>query len=85
VSLASGLDALGLAVQTPETNMVYVNVDNGPAWQDALEAHGVRCFAVSSTRLRLVVHLDIDDRAIQEALTGFTHVLEQPARGAHSV
>jgi hypothetical protein len=45
----------------------------------------VRCFAVSSTRLRLVVHLDIDDRAIQEALTGFTHVLEQPARGAHSV
>ena len=70
-ALVAGLQAMGLDSRTPPTNMVYVEVPDGPAWQDALEEAGVRCFAVGPTALRLVVHLDIDRAGVDHAIRAF--------------
>lgn len=75
--LADGLAALGLAVDPPETNMVYVTVDDAAAWQDALEAQGTRCYSTSATHLRLVLHLDVDDAGVDAAVAAFRAVSDQ--------
>ena len=64
--VAEGLRAAGFAVELPESNMVYVTVEDAPAWQDRLEARGVRCFAVSPDALRLVFHLGVDDAGVSK-------------------
>ena len=70
--LADGLKAAGFEmVREPETNMVYVYVDDGPAWQDALDERGVRCFATGPKSLRLVVHLHIDAAGVDHAIAQF--------------
>lgn len=70
--LADGLKGLGFAlVREPETNMVYVRVPDGPAWQDRLDAVGVKCFATAPDALRLVVHLDVDDAGIDRTVAAF--------------
>jgi len=69
--LASGLQSLGFACNSPATNMVYATVPDGPLWQDQLDEHGVRCFAVSPTELRLVLHLDVGEAHVDHALTVF--------------
>ena len=70
-TLEAGLTSQGYQVQPPRTNMVYVDVQNGPEAQHALEAHGVRCLAVSDTALRIVTHLDVDDTDIQRTIEAF--------------
>lgn len=69
--LAEGLRALGLRVDPPETNMVYVEIDDAPGASARLEAEGVRCFATAPRRLRLVLHLDVDDAGVERAIAGF--------------
>jgi len=69
--LATGLTKLGYPTQTPQTNMVYVDVKDGPNAQNLLEERGVRCLHVSPTALRLVTHLDVDDDGITLALESF--------------
>ena len=69
--LFEGLTAAGFAVKPPHTNMVYVTVDDAPAWQDQLAEVGVMCFSVSPTELRLVTHLGVDETAIQHAISSF--------------
>jgi len=70
--LADGLKAAGFGLaREPDTNMVYVDVDDGPAWQDRLEEAGVRCFATGPGRLRLVLHLDVDRAGVDHALRTF--------------
>ncbi len=77
--LAAGLRALGFdLVRAPDTNMVYVTVDDGPAWQDRLDARGVRCFATGPTTLRLVLHLDVDDAGVDHALATFAALRDGP-------
>lgn len=75
-ALAEGLEALGFAVVTPETNMVYVDVPNGPEWQDGLAEYGVLCFAVSDQTLRLVTHLHIDEAGVAHTVDAFRKMAE---------
>ena len=69
--LATSLTELGYPTQTPQTNMVYVDVRDGPNAQAQLEARGVRCLHVSPTAMRLVTHMDVDDDGIALAIEGF--------------
>jgi threonine aldolase len=74
--LADGIrriDRLRLEPETPETNLVFFQVD--PAWGGAAEfaarltERGVMMLATSPTTIRAVTHLDVStadvDRAIQ--------------------
>ncbi|MEC9391557.1 MAG: GntG family PLP-dependent aldolase [Myxococcota bacterium] len=79
--LARGLKALGYTVQPPQTNMVYVDVRDGPQAQASLEARGVRCLAVSATALRIVTHLDVDDDGIERAIRAFEDLTDAQATG----
>ena len=72
--LFTGLMVEGFDVQTPQTNMVYVNMPDAPRWQDQLEEHGVRCFAVAPDGLRLVLHLGVDDEGIARTIRAFAAV-----------
>lgn len=69
--LATCLAELGYTTNTPETNMVYVTVADAPKAQDLLATAGVRCLSVSSTELRLVTHLDVDDAGIDQTIEAF--------------
>ncbi len=71
IQLAEGLQAIGYATPKPRTNMVYVEVRDGPKAQDLLDTNGVRCLAVSSSTLRLVTHLDVNEDGIVEAINVF--------------
>ena len=72
--LAAGLREIGIAVEDPETNMIYVTVKDAPAKSAALTAAGVLTTA-GPTSIRLVTHLDVDDRGIEEALSAFGRIL----------
>lgn len=72
--LFTGLSIEGLDVQTPETNMVYVNAPHAQQWQDRLEEVGVRCFATGPDRLRLVLHMGVDTAAVRRAVKAFASV-----------
>jgi len=74
--LASELQGLGYPSNDPLSNMVYVDVKDGPAAQDELDTLGVRCLHVSPTTLRLVTHLDVDDSGIAQALDAFSRIRE---------
>ena len=69
--LAEGLQTAGYPTPDPASNMIYVEVRDGQQAQDVLEEHGVRCFAVGPTTLRLVTHLDVDDTGIEHAISVF--------------
>ena len=72
--LAAGLREIGIAVEEPETNMIYVTVKDAPAKVAALTAAGVLTTS-SATSIRLVTHLDVDDRGIEQALSAFGRIL----------
>jgi len=73
--LAEGLQGLGLEVRPPETNMVYVKVDDGAHAVNVLAESGVRALAVSPTELRLVLHLDVDDEGVAAAIGAFRRLV----------
>jgi len=83
--LAAGLAGVpGFRVENdpPDTNMVYVQVgeasvgstQTAPEVCAALQDLGVLCMAVSPSRIRLVVHLDVDDEDIERVIAGFRRV-----------
>ncbi|CAN5735271.1 low specificity L-threonine aldolase [soil metagenome] len=79
--LAEGLHGLpGVAVDltTVQTNMVYVGVDHADAFVRALATAGVLANAVSSTAVRFVTHVDVDDDDVAQAL----QVIEEMATRA---
>lgn len=78
--LAMGLMIDGLSVDTPQTNMVYVEVPDAAAWQGALEQQGIRCLSVSPTRLRLVLHLDVPDDVVRRVLAAFSRTRDAIAQ-----
>ena len=80
--LSDALRESGFNVPTPATNMLYVDVSDGPKAQAALEAEGVRCLAVSASCLRLVTHLDVTDEGIALASTAFEKLAPQFAGDA---
>ncbi len=70
--LWSGLRDAGWRVEpAPETNMIYVQVDDPQGTVARLGKAGLLCAAVGPGRIRLVTHLDVDDRAIERALACF--------------
>lgn len=82
--LARGLEALGLIVDEPETNMVYVDLPpdlplDAAALAGELAEQGVRCLPTGPRRLRLVTHLDVDDAGIAAALEAFAAALPATA------
>ena len=79
--LATGLVGLGYVVQSPKTNMVYVDVQDGPGAQTSLEAVGIRCLAVSAKALRIVTHLDVDDDGIARTIRAFEGLTDTQATG----
>jgi threonine aldolase len=52
----------------PETNLVYLRVDDAPAVARRLEAKGVRCAVSGKALLRFVTHLDVSAEDVEEAL-----------------
>ncbi len=77
-TLAAGLAEIpGLSVvnNPPDTNIVMVDLADAGAVVEALHAHGVYCLASKPTRIRLVVHLDVDDEQIAQVVAGFRTVV----------
>lgn len=79
--LAAAIDGLpGLSVDhaTVQTNMVLVDTD-GPSepWLKALHERGVWAMPPAPTRIRCVLHNDIDDAAVDRAIAAFTEVAHQ--------
>src|SRR5271155_1297240 len=69
--LASGLRALGLGVEPPQTNLVYIEI---PAAKTAdlkshLESQGI--LATITPRTRLATHLDVPRNKIEAVLSAF--------------
>ena len=86
--LAAGLsDIEGIVVdpEIPATNMVFlrptpnsgIRVD---ALHRALEAQGIRTVQVSGNRIRLVVHYEIDDEAVEFAIEQFRRLFTAEKR-----
>ena len=68
---AAGLQALGLAVQLPQTNIFYVDIPSQHVMPltEHLAARGIR--ASVGTHMRLVTHLNLSRAAIVTALAAF--------------
>ncbi len=66
-----GIDAIRVTAQ--HTNMVFIDVDTTQlrALDAHLRTHGVRASIGYLPSVRLVTHLDIDDRAIEQAIAAF--------------
>jgi threonine aldolase len=72
-ALAEGLGKLpGLKVTRPDTNIVFVDVEasTAAAFAAHLAQHGIGVVSTyGSTRQRWVTHLDVDAKAVDDALT----------------
>ena len=75
-ALAEGLIALGLPARMPETNLVYVDVDDPTRWAASLKSHGVLVAGSGRSSLRAVTHLDVDDDDLRNTLAAFKAVLD---------
>lgn len=68
-SLADGLAALGHRVDPPpETNMVYLEVEDAPAFCQRLASLGILALPLGATRVRFVTHRDLAPEDVAEAL-----------------
>jgi threonine aldolase len=77
--LAAGLQAIGLVVESPQTNILYVSIP--PAHVEPLTAHLAGCGILASVgeRTRLVTHLDVARSDIEFAIRCFAEYLEHSA------
>ncbi|HLN48016.1 MAG TPA: low-specificity L-threonine aldolase [Steroidobacteraceae bacterium] len=82
--LAAGLRAIGLAVEQPHTNMVFVDIpeDHGAALAAHLAERGI--LACITPRTRLVTHLDTPRGKIEAALEAFSAYPGWSRGGAHA-
>lgn len=81
--LAEGLrERCGMRAEA-HTNMVVLATPAGEAERqvEAFAAHGVRCVPLDADRIRLVVHLEIDDHAIETAITAIEAAVAGNFRG----
>ena len=69
--LAKGLAGLGLKVDPPQTNMVFVAVpkESAAALKQHLDAAGVK--TLGGNKMRLVTHLDVSAQDIDRAVSAF--------------
>jgi threonine aldolase len=70
--LSMGLMMEEYEVRLPQTNIILLTVSDAPTMQRKLEKHGVLCLPTAADTLRLVLHLDVDDAGVEQALTAFT-------------
>ncbi len=77
-ALAEGLLRLHLEVdlQTVQTNMVYVQVPQAPAFVQRLRGLGVLANAMGPSRVRFVTHRDLQDEDIPLALQRIEQALQ---------
>lgn len=85
--LAAGFrEAPGVRVSDPETNIVFVDLEDPalelPAVHRELEARGVRLWPFGPRRLRAIAHLDVDDAGIERAIATLSEVTGATARRA---
>jgi len=87
-TLAAGFAKVpGVRVSEPQTNIVFVELESGGlssvALEAALETRGVRTLTFGPTRLRAIVHLDVDDAGIAQAIAAFAEAVPSatPAAG----
>jgi len=68
--LAAGLAELPgwRLAAAPETNLVYLHIDDAPAVAGRLKDKGVLCAVAGRDLLRFVTHLDVSAQGIEEAL-----------------
>jgi threonine aldolase len=70
-----GLHGLHISMDTVESNMVYVQTEkSADNWKQQLEEQGVLCFALGENTLRLVTHLHIDEKQIEEVSKVFENL-----------
>lgn len=81
-ALASAIDGLpGISIVPPETNMVMIDIlrpdlDAG-SMLGRLRERGILLSPFTSTRIRAVTHLDVDDDDVRRAGSAFQEVLGQ--------
>lgn len=73
-TLAHGLSEAGYSVESPETNIVLVEVGDAEAFLRALAVEGVLATPRTATSIRLCTHLDVTDQDIQNAMDAATRV-----------
>ena len=81
-ALAAGLSGLpGMAVEPPDTNLLYVRIEHGSldaaTLVAALESRGVRVSAYGPRLIRAATHLDVDDRGIERAVDAFQETVSE--------
>jgi threonine aldolase len=85
--LAEGVAYLpGVRLQAPETNVVMIDVSGTgmtpPELVARLREHGVGVVPFGPTRLRAVLHLDVDDAGVELAIGALSEVLLGEGAGA---
>jgi threonine aldolase len=79
--LAAGLDAAGYRVESPETNIVLVHVEDAGQFLRALASEGVLVTPQSKGVVRLCTHLNVGDEEIDVAVEAVSrlavHALER--------
>jgi len=71
----TSLRGLSVSMETVQSNMIYVETHRPASeWQNELSDHGLLCFALNEHTLRLVIHLQIDEEQIDQAIQIFTKV-----------
>jgi len=74
--LADGLQHLGIVVDPPpETNMVFLRVDQATRFAHALRARGLLINPVDATSLRAVTHIDVSADDVDDALARIREAL----------
>jgi threonine aldolase len=68
---------LGVDPSTVETNMVVLDGVEAPLVAEAAKAQGVLVSQVSASRIRLVLHLDVDRAAVDRAADVLAELLNR--------
>jgi threonine aldolase len=72
--LADGLRDAGYSVETPETNIVLVEVGEADRFLGALSREGVLATPMSATSVRFCTHLDVGDGEVEAAIEAASRI-----------
>ena len=67
-TLAKGLRELGVSVQDPSSNMVYLEHPEPSSYLSYLEGHGILALALGPNIIRMVTHLGIEKQDIEKLI-----------------
>jgi threonine aldolase len=71
----SSLDSFSIDMETVQTNMAYINVDEEKFSADdivnKLANKGIDLYSTGPQDIRAVAHLDVDDEGIEQAISAF--------------